>query len=138
MKPVDMIIKHDPSKGIYGDCFRCCIASILELPAIEVPHFMELGEKSADIWYPNLNKWLEQRGFGYLEFEYPEKQPFFSTDLAKMFNAHYVFSGMSPRDRHATVGRNGFMVHDPHPDRTGLIGPYKDTGTYSYGFIVKG
>jgi hypothetical protein len=39
MKPIDQEFMHDPEKGIIGDCFRACIASILELDINEVPHF---------------------------------------------------------------------------------------------------
>lgn len=32
--------KHSPSLGIYGDCHRAAIASALNLPLSEVPHFL--------------------------------------------------------------------------------------------------
>ncbi len=32
---------HDPANGIYGDCHRAAIASLLELPMDDVPHFCD-------------------------------------------------------------------------------------------------
>ena len=30
--------------GELGDCWRCCIAAILDMPAAEVPHFIQIAE----------------------------------------------------------------------------------------------
>jgi hypothetical protein len=36
-------------------------------------------------------------------------------------DTYHVISGPGPRGcHHSVVGLNGKMVHDPHPDRTGL------------------
>ena len=40
-------------------------------------------------------------------------------------DAYYLMRGLSPRLKngyHMVVGQNGKMVHDPHPDKTGIIG----------------
>lgn len=44
MIPFKCQVKHDPENGTYGDCFRACVASILELDPDQVPHFCENGE----------------------------------------------------------------------------------------------
>jgi hypothetical protein len=41
MMPVEMIVDHCPEEGRYGDCFRACVASLMELPAEAVPHFCD-------------------------------------------------------------------------------------------------
>jgi len=132
--PVDMTTKHEPPDSI-GDCFPCCIASILELPRSEVPHVYE-GEgyldKSGKVGMRRLQEWLAPRGLYFMEFgvkveDLPGWKPF--------LECHYVLSGMSPRShRHATVGYNGEMVHDPHPNRDGVR---PDDGFYSLGFLVR-
>ena len=40
-------------------------------------------------------------------------------------NIHVIASGPSPRAAvdHAVIWLNGQVVHDPHPDKTGLAGP---------------
>jgi hypothetical protein len=134
MKAVDMTIKHDPPTAI-GDCFPCCIASILELPRSEVPHVYDgegFTDETGEVGMKRLQDWLAPRGMYYLEFGITaESLP----DWSKFLNCHYVFSGISPRGfRHATVGYNGELAHDPHPSRDGVL---PDDGRYSLGFLVK-
>lgn len=50
---------------------------------------------------------------------------------------YHEISGPSPRGNgvyHAVVGRNGEVVHDPHPSRAGLAG---DPATWEYCYLVK-
>jgi hypothetical protein len=112
MIPIDMTQLHDEEKGIMGDCWRCCIASILELPAGEVPHFVELyGNR----YLTKTRKWLEERGFWLVDTAYHCDYP-----------GYLMGSGPSPRDRdlfHVVVWRLSGMVHDPHPSRDGIWGP---------------
>lgn len=136
MIPVDMLEKHDPANGTIGDCFRCCIASILELPAAAVPHFMgganfqdETGQ-----WHKDLNDWLRPQGLCYMEF---------NVDLGDWYfpniSVYHVMSGKSPNFLgvgHSVVALNGKPVHDPAPSKKGLLGPYDD-GRYCIGFIIK-
>jgi hypothetical protein len=130
MKPVDMTIMHDPPRA-HGDCFRCVIASILELSPNEVPHFSALAEDSAEE-RKLVRGWLAPRGFAYFEIEW-------EADALKAWKAdlsfHHVISGMTARNtRHACVGFAGEVVFDPHPDRTGLI---PEDGKLLLGFITK-
>lgn len=61
-----------------GDCVKCCVASILELPYEDVPHFVagevinpnvcEDGTPHPDgplkmDWYSGLRYWMKQRGY---------------------------------------------------------------------------
>ena len=43
MKPVFQTRMHDPDKGIIGNCFRACIASILECGIDDIPKIEEQG-----------------------------------------------------------------------------------------------
>lgn len=134
MIPIDMTTKHNPPDSV-GDCFPCCIASILEIPRADVPHIFE-GEgwldESGKVGIKRLQDWLAPQGLYYMEFaikvaDLPAWKPF--------LECHYVFSGVSPRGhRHATVGFNGELAHDPHTDRAGVE---PDEGMYSLGFLVK-
>ena len=128
MKPVEMTIKHDPAQGKTGDCFRCCIASLLELRAEDVPHFMDPYDATDGKWYVDLIAWLAKRGLSYLEFNVPAEihGNWFSGIAQGGFDCYHLLSGISPRARHTVVARNGVMVHDPAPQKTGLIGPYID------------
>lgn len=134
MKPVDMTTVHTPPESV-GDCFRCCIASILELPPAEVPHIYE-GEgfldESGKIGMRRLQEWLEPRGLHFLEVEWEVEH---LKSWRELLAFHHTMSGTSPRGhRHAVVGFGGEMVHDPHPDRTGIA---PDDGKYLIGMIVR-
>jgi hypothetical protein len=132
--PVDMTTKHEPPNSI-GDCFPCCIASILELPRESVPHVYEgdgWTDTSGKVGMARLQAWLATLGLHYLEFELPSEN---YESWTAGFGAHYVVSGIGGRGvRHCTVGFQGKMVHDPHVDRTGVL---PDDGKYSMGLICR-
>lgn len=131
---VDMTTKHEPP-GSIGDCFPCCIASILELPRSEVPHIYE-GEGWLDVTgrvgMKRLRAWLATLGFNYLEFEMLAES---LADWTDNFDCHYIVSGIGARGvRHVCVGYNGKIAHDPHPSRSGIE---PDDGKYLMGLICK-
>lgn len=114
MKPVFMQCHHDPSIGAYGDCFRACIASLLELPAEEVPHFFDYPEEQdAELGYQRLDAFLERRGLAYFTF------PLFPEDLAALSPVlfHTVLVGVenATGTTHAVVAYGGRPVHNPDP-----------------------
>lgn len=130
MKPVlQTITTVDPAKGIFGDCFRACIASILELPLDDVPHFVQIGltphpddpqplaEGNSDWWY-YLRDWLRPRGLIYFDIPAGEDAP----DALISALGYHTITGLSPRGdwQHVVVGRGGEIVHDPHPEGGGL------------------
>jgi len=143
MTPVDMtILNHNPEKGIIGDCFRCCIASLLDLPAEDVPHFCDYDwEDKSPRWFVNLNRWLAPRGVSYIELPVADDGPdsvvkWLSSAAPFGFDVHHILGGTSPRGfDHAVVARNGVISHDPHPSRAGLVGPQSD-GAYMLGLLV--
>ena len=114
MKPVDQTILADPSRndgkdadGVPGDCWRACIASIVELPAEEVPHFGALEGPSE--WWTATWKWLATKGYR----------------IAGRNDGEWrIGVGPSPRGpfHHAVVlDSTGALAHDPHPSRLGLV-----------------
>lgn len=51
----------------YGDCFRTCIASILEVDKLEdVPNFMRDGE---ELFEEHLKKWLNDNDYMIIEYK---------------------------------------------------------------------
>lgn len=134
MIPVDMTTKHEPPDSI-GDCFPCCIASILELPREAVPHVYEGDgylDETGRVGMKRLRDWLRPMGYFYFEVEFEEA---WLAAWTEALDCHYVFSGIGARGvRHSTVGFMGKMVHDPHPDRTGVV---PEDGKYLLGFMVK-
>lgn len=100
-----------------GDCLRACVASLLELGADEVPNF-----RLADDQWGAMQDWLAGRGLTAIRVR-PD-------GLYPRLNAHCIVTGDSPRNStvlHAVVGKieddTIHVVHDPHPENTGLNGP---------------
>ena len=103
MRPVDQT-KFGPEEG---NCFTACVASILELTIEEVTF-----TGAAPTWREDFDAWCFSRklqvcGRG------PGKPP----------TGYAIACGPSPRFSscgHAVVVLDGELVHDPHPDRTGI------------------
>jgi hypothetical protein len=127
MKPVDQEFLHDKAAGVEGDCFRAVLASILERPIAEVPHFADITKgKGAHKFWSSVYEWLEIQGYEYM----PTKV---APDGALEYHS---ITGPSPRGNgayHAVVGLNQVVAHDPHPSRSGISG---DPGDWYFGYIV--
>jgi GNAT superfamily N-acetyltransferase len=96
MKPVTQT-----RTGDRGNCFASCLASIFETP---LPEFGLTEDEGYDA---NVDKWLAKRGWQYSQTEDTSTPPI----------GYHTIEGVSPRGgMHATVGLNGKMVWDPHPE----------------------
>jgi hypothetical protein len=121
MKPVYQDIFPIPGNDLRGNCFQAAVASILELPLEEVPHFCQ-----HDDWEVRLDRWLADRGLAHVEVKT-------DTEEACIYpipeGVHCILSGTTPRHPtrlHAVnaITRGGGVTweftHDPHPDRSFL------------------
>ncbi len=119
MIPVNQSILHDPENGKNSDCHRACIASVLELPIEMVPHFEDMEPREGMREQLKLlasHKYTLYRIYGNPAMgDHPDTQ---------YYECEYYFAvGASPRDRnlsHQVVCCGGKIVHDPHPDKSGL------------------
>jgi len=102
--------------GTPGDCYRAALASLLNLPAEDVPHFgLYLS------WWDETRRWLQGRG---QDLAYAEV----GDDLHKLWvelehATPVIVGGRSPRGAfgHVVVGFvDGTVLWDPHPSRDGL------------------
>lgn len=121
MSPVMQTIL--PGEGAVGDCFRACVASIMELPIESVPHFCEKAN-----WQEWLDEWLYQFGMGHVcvRLDVNADEGYIGPVER---GAWCIVSGTTnrhPTRLHATVARTlggGLQWeyrHDPHPDGTFL------------------
>ncbi len=113
MKPVTQDIFGKP----HGNCFAACVASILELPLHVVPNVMRF-----DDWFERVNWWLRRRGLFLIEMNWWD--PYF----VKRYYRDEFFIASGPAARgvdHCVIYRGTELAHEPHPDRTGLIGDPK-------------
>ena len=118
MIPRDQEFMVDRVNGIYGDCQRACIASILDLEMSAVPHFLQLANGEYQAFEDAITSFMSARGLQIIE----------QTDTVGIMPLEYhMIYGLSPRSNgdkslwHAVVGLGGLIVHDPHPSRSGLL-----------------
>lgn len=99
----------------HGDCFRTCVACILELPLDAVPNFCDVDLYPGDDgeWFVALDEWLQMFNLSAICL---------SHDGTFAPRGFAILSGGSPRGdfNHSVVAHNGEMVWDPHPSRGGL------------------
>jgi len=134
MKPVNQEFVHNPETGQWGDCQRAVIASLLELPISEVPHFGQIAQGDSVVFYAELQKFVALHGYVYVTTH--AKYGFSTFGLAEA-SVYHEISGPSPRGSgiyHAVVGYDGAIVFDPHPSRAGLAG---DPDAWEFSFLVK-
>ena len=105
-----------------GDCQRAVLASLMDLPIAEVPHFAQLAAESKDSSYSfwaAVYDFCESRGYVY------KPHVMLIYHLREGVDLYHQISGPSPRGNgvwHAVVGLNGEVFFDPHPSRAGLAG----------------
>lgn len=133
MKPVDQEFTSKPEINQYGDCQRAVIASLLELPIAEVPHFLQKADGDPDLYWSGIQTFLREHGCAYLTADQHAIQHFYGHEG----NIYHEISGPSPRGNglyHAVVGCNGRIVFDPHQSRDGLAG---DPETWRHAYLVR-
>ena len=132
MKPVDQEFVHRPEIGQLGDCQRAVIASLLELPISEVPHFLQDCKGDPSDYWGAIQAFLAARGLAYIWVPSRSGFAFFGEGV----DVYHEIAGPSPRGNgvlHAVVGRNGVIVHDPHPSKAGLAG---DPSEWEHSYLV--
>lgn len=110
--------------GQVGDCWRCCVAAVLQVPAESVPHFVRDSESCM----ADTQLWLNDRGFLLVAGGRGVTLGFHRWHGVKGEPAHHpvISCGISPRtakpgQHHAVVKVNDVMVYDPHPSNGGLV-----------------
>jgi hypothetical protein len=111
---------HDAA-GTPGDCWRTCIANLLELDPDDVPNFVERLS-----WMDAARLWLADYGLSVgqaLDYGvWPTAAAFLADDTTRPSGV-FVVIGPSRRGpwRHAVLmDHNLELVHDPHPDGSGI------------------
>lgn len=146
VKPVDQTTFF--SADTRGNCWAACIASILELPITDIPHFV--ADYGSD-WWRQTKLWCEARGF-WCDYPRIVKKADGSYclyrhrkygGLEKLDAEFIIVDGISPRGiGHAVIadahkwaqigfryeqrgdendGCRLWLAHDPHPSRAGIL-----------------
>jgi len=110
--PVDQDLFGMP----YGNCFAACVASILELPS---PRCIANVMWDDTRWFQRFNTWAATKGFQALCHPWNDAAADYIREHHR--DSHIIAAGPAARGfDHCCVYRGLQLVHDPHPDRTGL------------------
>lgn len=126
MIPVKQTKLHNPPEQ-NGNCFAAVISSITEIPISEI--YTVEDTFGQHCWSERLTKWLLQRGWlwrGAKDFQYrfQEGKPPDGFTYDDFKDKPYLVIGRTQRFggevSHICIYMNGELLHDPHPDNTGL------------------
>lgn len=109
----------------YGDCWRACIASILEMPCDDVPNFVHLARLADGNFHTLSREWLAERGwalfaraFGAAEWPFDRLVDWLASSGP---GVAFIVAGDSGGQSHAVVALDG-TIHDPSD--CGIQGPH--------------
>ncbi len=133
--PHRQLIKHDATKGQYGDCFRTCIASLMGLHPSLVPHWFDIPKDAATPW-DEVRAWLREQGFnlfitGIISENQADggltKQDVLDWLAEENPGVFVILGGKSPKGAdHSVITVDGKIVHDPaghDPPGDAITGP---------------
>jgi len=108
-----------------GDCWRCCIAAVLQVPAEKVPHFLRDGRSII----ADTQRWLNQRGYVIIQSNNGGHNSGFwfpSWGVDAVPQHPVIECGPTVRSKkkgahHAVVTVRGQLVYDPHPWNCGIL-----------------
>lgn len=111
------------------NCFQACVASILDLPLLDVPHFQEGVMALSD------HRWTQERWDAVVRFAAEHRHqafwldPDLDSDKPLIPHLHrselfYLATGKSALGKfgHCVVWHKGQMVHDPRRGGSGIDG----------------
>lgn len=128
--------RHVPWRGGYSDCHRAAIASLFHLSIDNVPHFAD-GNPSVREFNDRVDTWLAARNLTSVTVPFTgELNTVLAAFDACAPHAFCLLTGASKRGiNHTVICRNGRIVHDPSPDRCGVVAPSSD-GYFWFTIIV--
>jgi hypothetical protein len=133
MKPVPQRIIGALQDDQRGDCYKCCVASILELPYEDVPHFAMGEPNPLYSMFSNVNLWLRENGIPLSvdgRYYLAKHVQWTADDIHSQYdyapqprNLHpgywiaVVKSRVYSQSQHAIVMKDGEVAFDPSPSR---------------------
>lgn len=126
LKPVFQTIFGNGIGTEAGNCMPACLASILEIPLDDIPHFAGNHYEPRD-FHKAVDEWLRSIGYRPIRM-YVENIEECALYIEGWSDEFVLLSGDSPRGdwAHIVVGKvsdHGYsfdVVHDPHPSGSGL------------------
>lgn len=124
MTPVFCATTHNPPET-YGDCLRACIASVLDKPSGEVPHFAHDGADPRVV-LKRCREYLNTTGHTVFISQYP---PVDRSELFGMMSEdnpgviYLLFGLVAEGGGHVVVCQGGRVVHNPALFGCWLVAP---------------
>mgnify|MGYP006969512352 CR=1 FL=1 len=116
--------------GEFGDCWRCCIAAVLGMPAESVPHFgVDVSGKPNRKDDADTQRWLAESGYCMLYANSVACRRslwmpmWYGDDVKKppIIVCGPTIRSKTDADHHAVVEIGSELVYDPHPSEAGLL-----------------
>lgn len=133
---------HKPDEGSYGDCWRTCLACILDKPPEAIPHYYATfwmdGTNISNLVHNATNNFFLEAGWGVRFVEYPIECDYeqLRTYIDHYFKDMYVIVGCNSKNGGHSVIMKGYdYIWDPAIDNSGCVGPMDD-GYYWIGLLV--
>lgn len=132
MTPYKQLFRHRPDQDEIGDCWRTCIACLLDRRPETVPHFVKLGGWD-NVASSNLltRAWLQtEKKLDFIELPITGGTGLGGVlSMLGRFNPgiHYLLGGNSKNGcGHSVVCLDDQIVWDPSLDDSGIVGPMDD------------
>jgi hypothetical protein len=139
MRPQRATITSDPAAGAVGDTNRAALATVLDLPIDEVPHFSAEHRTPTDAWAAERD-WLAERDLVRINIAYPGNTSIGEIMVAvAMLNPgiYHLLTGVDRQGFGRTViCVNGRVAFDPGHDDDGVVRATPD-GMFWVSFIGK-
>ena len=128
---------HDPDNSVYGDCHRTAIACLLDLDPDDVPHFLHDGCDAKE-FERRENDFLERLGYSMFRMAYScALEDALSSVGSCNPGVIHLLAGKSPRGAcHTVICCDGRIIHDPHPDGSGVVAPCGEDGFYWFSVLI--
>lgn len=129
---------HDPENGVYGDCYRTCIANLLDLPRDSVPNWIGIHWGSSyDDWNNAVMDFLKSHNLSKVTIV-RECALFYLLEEQGLLNpnAYYMLNGSSSNNtEHVVICCGGNIIFDPSLDDSGIMAPCSD-GCYYIEYLI--
>lgn len=131
MTPLKQKFRHDPAAGVWGDCHRAAVASVLNLPLEAVPHFAE-GGPDGEEFFAREKAWLLTQHLVPVRMFFGDPkltderniEQVLALMAARNTGVYYLLGGRSRTSvNHTVVCLDDKIVHDPSLTDSGIIGP---------------
>lgn len=134
------LVKHNPSEGLFGDCYRTSVACILNKDPSEVPHvFEEIGVNPDDAAEQML-EYLRSEGYESIELCYgPDYDLEDVLNISKLNNSTlpFILTACVGKTNHCVIVQGGEIIHDVSHTPCPIIGPCNDTEVWHLEYIIR-